>query len=134
MKTEPDTYSWDDLVRDTKKNGSEEWSGVRNYQARNTMQQMSVGDEVFVYHSGKERAIVGIGTVMKIAHPDSTDMTGMWECVDVAAVKQMKRPITLQEIKLIPALQNMVLVKNSRLSVQPVQSQEWTEILKMSGL
>ncbi len=134
MKTEPETYSWEDLVRDTRQKGAEEWTGVRNYQARNTMQQMSVGDEVFVYHSGKERAIVGIGTVVQNAHPDSTDQTGVWKCVDIASVSKLTNPVTLGDIKRVPALKDMVLVNNSRLSVQPVREQEWKKILEMSGV
>jgi predicted RNA-binding protein with PUA-like domain len=98
------------------------------------MQQMSVGDEVFVYHSGKERAIVGIGTVVQNAHPDSTDQTGVWACADIASVSKLTNPVTLGDIKRVPALKDMVLVNNSRLSVQPVREQEWKKILEMSGV
>ena len=107
---------------------------MRNYQARIIMRQMKKGDLGFFYHSGEERRIVGVVKVVAEAHPDSTDGTGVWECVDVAAVSDVKKPVTLAEIKATRALKSMVLVNNSRLSVQPVSAGEWAIISKMAGL
>lgn len=132
MKTEPSTYSWNDLVRDTEQKGGEEWDGVRNYQARNTMQNMQVGDLVFLYHSVKEKAIQGIARVVAGAHPDSTDDGVVWQCVDIAAKQHLSNPVSLSDIKANVVLADMVLVKNSRLSVQPVTKKEWDIIVKMS--
>lgn len=129
LKTEPATYSWEDLVRDTKQKGGEEWSGVRNYEARNNMRKMKVGDQVFIYHSG-DKEIVGIGRIVKEAHPDSTDETGMWDCVDVVSVRLLKQPITLDEMKNIPACRDMILIRKGRLSVQPVKVEEWMAVIK----
>jgi predicted RNA-binding protein with PUA-like domain len=123
-KTEPATYSWSDLVRDHKTS----WTGVRNFQARNNLRAMQVGDEVFVYHSGDEKAIVGIAKVVRAAYPDTTAKEGDWSTVDLAAVKPLKTPISLAEIKKNAHLKKMVLVQNSRLSVQPVSNAEWEEI------
>lgn len=134
MKTEPHTYSWEDLVRDTKENGGEQWDGVRNYEARNNMRKMKQGDQVFIYHSVGDREIVGIAKVVAEAHPDSTDDTGTWDCVDVAAVKPMKRFVNLDEVKANPKLSDMVLVKRGRLSVQPVTEEEWKEINNMQDI
>lgn len=131
MKTEPGEYSWDDLVRDTKEKGAEEWNGVRNYEARNNMRKMKQGDKVFIYHSVGDREIVGIAEVAREAHPDSTDDTGKWDCVDVAAVEPMKRCINLDEVKAHPKLSEMVLAKRGRLSVQPVRVAEWKIVLGM---
>ena len=111
-----------------------EWTGVRNYQARNNMRAMKDGDLGFFYLSGGDKAVVGIVKVVKAAHPDSTDDTGQWECVDVAAVSDLPKPVTLAEIKANPKLAGMVLVKNSRLSVQPVSPAEWSMICKLGGL
>ena len=132
MKSEPEAWSWDQQ----KKKGAKgaEWDGVRNFQARNNMRAMKKGDLAFFYHSGDERQAVGIVKVVKEAHPDSTDGTGQWECVDVAAVKALPQPVTLAEIKATPALKAMVLVKNSRLSVQPVTESEWRKVCAMGGL
>lgn len=126
MKTEPSTFSWNDLV----KKGVAEWDGVRNFEARNNMKAMKKGDRVFVYHSVKNPEIVGIAKVVTVAHPDSTDKTSVWWCVDVAPVKKLKRPISLQEIKTIPECKDMVLLKRSRLSVSPVKKGEWEAILE----
>lgn len=128
VKTEPSTYSWEDLVRDK----NTEWDGVRNYGARNNMKAMKKGDQVFVYHSVNEKQIVGIAEVVKEAHPDSTDSAGTWECVDIKAVKELARPVTLAKIKADKALVDMVLVNNSRLSVQPVTAREWNRILSFA--
>ncbi|MCT8972362.1 EVE domain-containing protein [Microbaculum marinisediminis] len=132
FKSEPNTWSWDDQVKKGKK--GEEWDGVRNYQARNTMRAMKKGDLGFFYHSVNEKRIVGIVEVVVEAHPDSTDGSGTWECVDIAAVEAVPNPVTLDAIKAEPTLAEMVLVNNSRLSVQPVTAQEWKIIRKMGGL
>lgn len=123
FKSEPSTWSWADQM--AKGEAGEEWDGVRNYQARNMMREMKRGDRGFFYHSQTERAVVGIVEVMAEAHPDSTDTTGRWDCVDIKAVRPLVRPVTLDQIKADPRLTQMVLVKNSRLSVQPVSEAEW---------
>ncbi|MEM8664869.1 MAG: EVE domain-containing protein [Pseudomonadota bacterium] len=130
FKSEPNTWSWDDQVAAGKK--GTEWDGVRNYMARNQMRDMKKGDRGFFYHSVNEKQVVGIVEVVKEIHPDSTDDTGKWECVDIRAVKPLKRPITLDEVKSTEALADMMLVKNSRLSVQPVTDAEWETILALS--
>lgn len=129
FKSEPETWGWDDQV--AKGSAGEEWDGVRNYQARNFMREMAVGDLGFFYHSQKERAIVGIVTVIAKAHQDSKTDDPRWECVDIQAVKPMTTPVTLDQIKETPALADMALVKQARLSVQPVTAQEWNTILTM---
>ncbi len=131
LKSEPATWSWEEQKAHQ---GPAEWDGVRNYQARNNMRAMQVGDLCFFYHSVKEKRIVGIVRVARRAHPDSTDDTGRWECVDVEAVCDLPRPVNLEEVKANPALRDMVLVNNSRLSVQPVREEEWEEICRMAGL
>lgn len=130
FKSEPSTWSWDDQV--AKGDAGEEWDGVRNYQARNKMREMKKGDLGFFYHSQSTREIVGIVEVAKEAHPDSTDDTGKWECVDIKAVEPMPRPVSLDEIKGEEKLAEMVLVKNSRLSVQPVTEDEWKTVMAMA--
>ena len=130
FKTEPETWGWDDQV---KKGGPEEWNGVRNYQARNNMREMKLGELGFFYHSVKEKAVVGIVRVAALAHPDSTTDDPRWECVDVEAVRPFGRPVTLEEIKANPKLKDMVLVNNSRLSVQPVSEAEWKIVCAMGG-
>ncbi|MFO7478797.1 MAG: EVE domain-containing protein [Methyloceanibacter sp.] len=132
LKSEPETWSWDQQKREGRKGA--EWDGVRNFQARNNMRAMRNGDLGFFYHSGEDKAVVGIVKVVKGAHPDSTDPSGQWECVDVAAVTALPRPVTLSEIKAAPALKAMVLVRNSRLSVQPVTEAEWRKVCTMGGL
>ena len=126
FKSEPSTWSWDQQV--AKGDIGEEWDGVRNYQARNFMRQMNIGDIGFFYHSQKDKEIVGIVEVCANAHPDSTTDDARWECVDIRAVKPLNIPVTLEQIKSDPRLTEMVLVKNSRLSVQPVTAEEWTII------
>ncbi|WP_171097322.1 EVE domain-containing protein [Ruegeria sp. HKCCD7255] len=123
FKSEPSTWSWDQQV--AKDETGEEWDGVRNYQARNFMRQMAVGDRGFFYHSQTEKAVVGIVEVCAEAHPDSTTDDDRWECVDIKAVRAFEKPVTLDQIKADERLAEMVLVKNSRLSVQPVTDQEW---------
>ncbi len=128
FKTEPETFSWDDLM--TKK--ETEWDGVRNYQARNMMRAMAVGDLGFLYHSVRNPQIVGIVKVSRGAHQDSTDTTGVWECVHVRPVKALSRPISLYEVKADAKLRDMILVTHSRLSVQPVTPAQWKRILTLS--
>ncbi|HHN66801.1 MAG TPA: EVE domain-containing protein [Thermopetrobacter sp.] len=131
FKSEPNTWSWEDQKAH---DGPAEWDGVRNYQARNNMRAMKVGDPGFFYHSVKEKRIVGIVRVAVEAHPDSTTDDPRWECVDVEALTDMPRPVSLEEIKDHPDLEGMVLVNNSRLSVQPVTEREWRIICRMGGL
>jgi predicted RNA-binding protein with PUA-like domain len=132
FKSEPSTWSWDDQV--AKGDAGEEWDGVRNFQARNVMRKMSVGDRGFFYHSQSEKAVVGIVEVIAEAHPDSTAGDGKWECVDIKAVRPLPRPVTLGEIKADPRLSDMVLVRNSRLSVQPVSDAEWAAVCNLGGI
>ncbi len=130
FKSEPGTWSWDDQL--AKGEAGEEWDGVRNYQARNNMRKMQIGDQGFFYHSVNEKRIVGIVEVCAEAHPDSTTDDARWECVDIRAIRSLPRPITLQDCKEEPRLADMVLVNNSRLSVQPITEEEWQVILQMS--
>ncbi len=132
FKSEPDVFGWDDLV--AKGDAREEWDGVRNYQARNNMRAMAVGDLGFYYHSRSGLEIVGICAVCAEAHPDSTTDDDRWECVDVKAVKPFVTPVSLETIKTDPRLAEMVLVKNSRLSVQPVTETEWAVICDLGGI
>jgi predicted RNA-binding protein with PUA-like domain len=132
FKSEPHVFSWQMLKARGK--AAEPWDGVRNYQARNNMRAMRAGDLGFFYHSGESKEIVGIMKVSAPAHPDPKDDTGTWECVDVRAVADLPDPVPLDLIKQMGKLENMVLVKNSRLSVQPVTLAEWQEICRMGGL
>ncbi|MCC5780370.1 EVE domain-containing protein [Nitratireductor sp. B36] len=132
FKSEPSTWSWE--MQKKKGDEGEQWDGVRNYQARNNMREMKLGDLGFFYHSVKETSVVGIVEVCALAHPDTTTDDPRWECVDIRAVKDIPRPVTLAEIKANPALSEMILVNNSRLSVQPVRPDEWAEICRMGGL
>jgi predicted RNA-binding protein with PUA-like domain len=132
FKSEPSTWSWDHQV--AKGDAGEEWDGVRNYQARNFMRDMSVEDRGFFYHSQKEKAVVGIVEVIAEAHPDSTTDDGRWECVDIKAGAAVKTPVTLEMVKADPRLSEMALVRSSRLSVQPVTSEEWRIICEMAGV
>lgn len=131
FKSEPDTWSWDNQV--ARGDQGQEWDGVRNYQARNFMRAMQVGDLGFFYHSQTDKAVVGIVTVAALAHPDSTTDDVRWECVDVRALRPFTRPVTLEQIKAEPLLADMVLVKNSRLSVQPVTQAEWRLVCEMGA-
>lgn len=130
FKTEPETWSWDDQVKTGKK--GTEWTGVRNFTARRNMKDMKKGDEGFFYHTGGEKQVVGIVTVVKEAHPE----TGAedWDAVDIAAVKPVPKPVSLAEVKADTSLSAMALVKYSRLSVQPVTEAEWKRVCKMAGL
>ncbi|HHG91140.1 MAG TPA: EVE domain-containing protein [Devosia sp.] len=131
FKSEPNTWGWEDQMN---KGAPEQWDGVRNYQARNNMRQMKIGELGFFYHSVNEKRIMGIVRVAAACHPDTTTDDKRWECVDVEAVEPLVTPVTLEQIKAEPALSEMVLVKNSRLSVQPVTETEWRLVCKMGGL
>lgn len=131
FKSEPSTWSWSDQV--AKGDAGEEWDGVRNYQARNFMREMRKGDLGFFYHSQSDKAVVGVVEVIAEAHPDSTTDDDRWECVDIKAVETLANPVTLDKIKADPRLADMVLVKNSRLSVQPVSESEWAAIKEMAA-
>ncbi len=128
VKSEPFKYSWDQLVKDKKTY----WDGVRNYAARNNLRDMKKGDEVFYYHSNEGLEIVGIAMVVKEAYQDPTTDNHNWVVVDLSPVKKLKRAVSLAEIKTESLLENMELVKNSRLSVQKVKPEEWKQVLKMS--
>jgi predicted RNA-binding protein with PUA-like domain len=129
VKSEPETWSWDAHA----KAGDDAWTGVRNHQAKAHLKGMKTGDKVFFYHSGDAKAVVGVSTVTRQAYPDPTDPSGAFVAVGLKADKRLKRPVTLAEIKADPALANMVLVKNSRLSVQPVTADEWKKINDMGS-
>lgn len=131
FKSEPSVWSWDDQV--AKGDVGEEWDGVRNYQARNFMREMALGDLGFFYHSQKEKAVVGIVEVCATAHPDSTTEDERWECVDIKAVRPVLKPVTLADIKATEALAEMALIKNSRLSVQPVTEAEWRVVCALGN-
>lgn len=126
FKSEADVWSWDQQV--AKGEVGEQWDGVRNYQARNNMRQMALGDLGFFYHSRAEKEIVGIVEVCALAHPDSTTDDERWECVDIKAVRPFTKAVTLADCKAEPKLAEMVLVNNSRLSVQPVTEDEWRTV------
>ena len=131
FKSEPHTWSWDD--QRARGEAGEQWDGVRNYQARNNMMAMRKGERGCFYHSGEERAIVGIVEVAAEAHPDSTSDDPRWQCVDIKAVAPMPRHVTLAEIKAEPRLKDFALVRHSRLSVVPVRDEEWRIICEMGG-
>lgn len=130
VKSEPGTWSWDAHV----KAGVDGWTGVRNHQAKQHLVAMRRGDKVFFYHSGEEKVVVGVSEVAREAYPDATDKAGKFVAVDLKAGSALKRPVSLSEIRARPELANMVLVKNSRLSVQPVTATEWKLVRKMGGL
>jgi len=132
FKSEPFKWSWD--MQKAKGDAGEEWDGIRNYQARNFMRDMKIGDQGFFYHSNEGKEIVGIVEVCKEIHPDSTTDDPRWECVDIKAVKDMPKPVTLADVKATPELAEMSLVKSMRLSVQPVRPEEWALVRKMGGL
>jgi predicted RNA-binding protein with PUA-like domain len=132
FKSEPDVWSWD--MQRAKGKVGEEWAGIRNYQARNNMRAMQLGEQGFFYHSNEGKEIVGIVEVCKLVHADSTTDDLRWECVDIRTVKALPKPVSLDVIKTEKALAKMVLVVNSRLSVQPVTDAEWIHICKMGGL
>ena len=128
MKSEPDAYSWDDLIAQ----GEGTWDGVRNYRARNNLMAMKEGDEAFFYHSNIGLEIVGIVTISKAGIPDPTDDTGRWAAVKVKPVRKLKRAVTLKEIKADPALAEIELIKLSRLSVAAITPAEWDYIVALS--
>ena len=132
-KSEPFKWSWQ-MQKDVGATG-EEWTGVRNYQARNNMRAMKIGEKGFFYHSNEGLEIVGITEVCALSHPDSTaGEDPRWDCVDIRAVRDMPRPVSLKDIKANPKLANMSLVTSMRLSVQPVTEEEWIEVCRMGGL
>ena len=128
LKSEPDAWSWDNQVKE----GASMWDGVRNYQARNNLKEMKKNDLCFFYHSVTERSIVGIVKVVKEYYPDPSDKTGRFVVVDVKATKKLKNPVSLDQIKENSKLQDIALVKQSRLSVMPLKKTEWDIIVKMS--
>jgi predicted RNA-binding protein with PUA-like domain len=130
VKSEPSAWSWDDQVKAKVTN----WSGVRNHQAAANLKAMKKGDKAFFYHSGEAKEIVGIVEIAKEAYPDPLDETGKFVMVDVKAIKEMPKPVTLAQIKSTPALKDMKLVRQSRLSVMPVTDSEWNAVSKMGGL
>ena len=132
FKSEPDTWGWPDQV--ARGDAGEEWHGVRNYQARNNMRAMKAGDRGFFYHSNIGKEIVGIVEVCRESQPDSTTDDPRWDCVCIRAVQPLLRPVTLETCKVQPGLEKMVLINNSRLSVQPVSAEEWRIICDLGGL
>ncbi len=128
VKSEPGTWSWDDQVRDSVTH----WDGVRNYQARGHLQAMRCGDQAFFYHSVKETRIVGIVEVVREYYPDHTDESGRFGMVDVKAIRAVDHPVTLAEMKATPELAHLALIKQSRLSVMPIDPESWEIILSMS--
>lgn len=130
IKSEPGTWSWDEHV----KKGADAWTGVRNHQAKAHLNAMKKGDRAFFYHSGEGKEVVGVSEVVREAYPDVTDKSGAFVCVDFKAVQPFKTPVTLVAIKAEKKLTDMVLVKNSRLSVQPVNAAEWALVCKMGGV
>jgi predicted RNA-binding protein with PUA-like domain len=126
VKTEPETYSWENLVKDKKTT----WDGVRNFQARSNIKGMKKGDTVFIYHTGDEKAVIGTAKVLKEHYPDPGDND--WAAIDLAPEKKLKNPVSLSQVKADKRLANMVLVRASRLSVQPVKSEEFDLIMELS--
>jgi predicted RNA-binding protein with PUA-like domain len=127
VKQEPSDYSWADFVND----GGTNWTGVRNFAARNNLRRMSKGDQVFFYHSGEEKAVVGIAKVMRTAYKDPTAKEEDWSAVDLVPVKPLAKPVTLARIKAQPRLKNIALVRQSRLSVMPLGARDFDLILRM---
>ena len=132
LKSEPDVFSWE--MQKARGAKGEPWTGVRNYLARNYMKAMRLGDLGLFYHSNIGKEVVGIVKVIALAHPDADDDTGTWECVDVEAVCDMPRPVSLADVKANPKLGKMALVTSMRLSVQPVLPDEWKIVCRMGGL
>lgn len=129
VKQEPSTYSFEDFQKEKKT----DWTGVRNYMARNFLREMKKGDNVLFYHSGEEKAVVGFATVSKAAFPDPTADDDAWVAVELKAGKKFKRPVQLTEIKAKPELANMLLVKNSRISVMSVTEDEYDQVVAMGN-
>lgn len=132
FKSEPNKWSWE--MQKAKGEAGEEWDGIRNYQARNFMRTMQIGDRGFFYHSNIGKEVVGIVEVCNEIHPDSTIDDPRWECVDIKAVEDMPKPVTLADVKAEPKLAKMSLVTSMRLSVQPVTPEEWKIVCEMGGL
>jgi predicted RNA-binding protein with PUA-like domain len=130
IKSEPGTWSWTQHV----KKGADAWTGVRNHQAKAHLKAMKKGDRALFYHSGEDKEVVGVSEVIREAYPDLTDATGAFVCVDFKSIEPFKSPVSLAAIKAEKKLSDMVLVKNSRLSVQPVTAAEWALLRKMGGL
>lgn len=128
VKQEPTTYPWEQFVRD----GGTAWTGVRNFQARNNLRAMAPGDRVLYYHSVVGKAIVGVAEVARVAYPDPTTTDGDWSCVDLKPLEALRHPVTLEEIKADPALADIALLRQSRLSVMPLQKMEFDTILRLS--
>lgn len=129
VKQEPEDYSWDDFTRD----GGTAWTGVRSFQARNNLRAMAVGDRVLFYHSGGDKAVVGIATVKRAAYADPTAEEGDWSCVDLAPVKPLPERVPLAAVKAQPELQQIALVRQSRLSVMPLKPEEFAELVRLGG-
>ena len=132
FKSEPFKWSWEQ--QKAKGDVGEEWDGIRNYQARNNMRLMKLGDRAFFYHSREGLEVVGIAEVCTLSHPDTTIDDERWDCVDIRALCDMPNFVTLQEVKANPKLEQMALVRSTRLSVQPVLEDEWMEVCRMGGL
>jgi predicted RNA-binding protein with PUA-like domain len=128
VKSEPDAYSWDDLIAE----GETSWTGVRNFTARNNLRSMRAGDEVLFYHSVTDKAVVGIAKVVRAAYPDPTAKEGDWSTVDLAPIKPLRNPVTLDRIKATPRLKKISLVRQSRLSVHGLNQVEFREIVSLS--
>jgi predicted RNA-binding protein with PUA-like domain len=129
VKQEPSSYSWSDFTAE----GETNWTGVRNYTARNNLRRMRKGDEVLFYHSGEDKAVIGVAKVMQGAYPDPTAKEGDWSAVDLAPIKSLQRTVTLQQIKAAPRLKKIQLVRQSRLSVMPVTAGEFRAIVAMGS-
>ncbi len=129
VKQEPSDYSWSDFVDD----GGTSWTGVRNYTARNNLRRMSKGDEILFYHSGEEKAVVGIAKVARTAYRDTTAKEGDWSAVDLVPIKPLRRRVTLREIKAKPALKKIALVRQFRLSVMPLSEEEFGTIIRTAS-
>ena len=127
VKSEPETYSWEDLVKE----GKTAWTGVRNYQARNNLRAMKTGDQALFYHSGEGKEVVGLAKVTRAAYPDPTAKEGDWTCVDLAPLRAFKDPVSLASIKADKVLKGMALAKNPRLSVQPVTPEQFERLMKL---
>jgi predicted RNA-binding protein with PUA-like domain len=129
VKSEPSVYSWDNMVADKRTH----WNGVRNFQAAANLKAMKVGDTCFFYHSNEEKAVVGVVEIAKTYYPDPSDETGKFGMVDVKAHKKLKKPVTLATIKADPELADLALVRQSRLSVMPIDAKAWAKIVKLGG-
>ena len=129
VKQEPSAYSWNDFAAD----GRTSWTGVRNFTARNNLRAMQQGDEVLFYHSVSDKAVVGIAEVVRTAYPDPTAKEGDWSCVDLVPKKPLAQPVALEQIKQVPKLKEIALLRLSRLSVQPLSAAEFREIVRLGG-